>query len=236
MTERGRSALHRTATDFVVGPSSLNWDGATLTLSLDEIGFPLPQRIKGTIRLSPSVLNDQAFSIDSAGRHRWMPIAPMARVSVDLQSPNLSWNGHGYFDTNAGDEPMEDAFSHWDWSRADLRDGAAVLYDTHERDGTRRQIAAHFNGAGEIRAFEPPDRVDLPGTFWGIKRGVQADQNTPARVVQTLEDTPFYARSVLSTRLLGQDALSVHESLSLGRFRAPIVKLMLPFRMPRRFW
>jgi carotenoid 1,2-hydratase len=52
-------------------------------------------------------------------------------------------------------------------------------------------------------------------------------------VRRTLEDTPFYARSVLQTRLLGQDAIAVHESLSLDRFRNPIVQAMLPFRMPR---
>jgi carotenoid 1,2-hydratase len=38
---------------------------------------------------------------------------------------------------------------------------------------------------------------------------------------------------VLDTRLLGQDATAMHESLSLDRFRSPIVQMMLPFRMPR---
>ena len=45
----------------------------------------------------------------------------------------------------------------------------------------------------------------------------------------TLEDTPFYARSVLVN---GSD-LTMHESLSLDRFRSPWVQVMLPFRMPR---
>ena len=52
--------------------------------------------------------------------------------------------------------------------------------------------------------------------------------------MQTLEDGPFYARSLLDTRLLGEPAMAVHESLSLQRFRAPWVQVLLPFRMPRR--
>jgi carotenoid 1,2-hydratase len=35
------------------------------------------------------------------------------------------------------------------------------------------------------------------------------------------------------TRLLGQPAHGVHESLSLKRLRSPVVRGMLPFRMPR---
>jgi carotenoid 1,2-hydratase len=52
-------------------------------------------------------------------------------------------------------------------------------------------------------------------------------------VRQTLEDGPFYARSILSTRVFGEDVPAMHESLSLDRFRKPWVQAMLPFRMPR---
>jgi hypothetical protein len=41
-------------------------------------------------------------------------------------------------------------------------------------------------------------------------------------------------RSLLQTRLLGESATAVHESLSLRRFSAPWVQALLPFRMPRR--
>jgi carotenoid 1,2-hydratase len=53
------------------------------------------------------------------------------------------------------------------------------------------------------------------------------------RIVKTLESAPFYARSLISTRMQGQRAFAVHESLSLGRFRSAWVQAMLPFRMPR---
>jgi len=66
-----------------------------------------------------------------------------------------------------------------------------------------------------------------------VPRATRADA-VPA-VRQTLEDTPFYSRSVIGTQLLGEQVTAVHESLSLDRFRAPWVQAMLPFRIPRRW-
>jgi carotenoid 1,2-hydratase len=56
----------------------------------------------------------------------------------------------------------------------------------------------------------------------------------PGGAAQTLEDTPFYARSLLDARLLGQSVTTVHESLSVPRLVSLPVRLMLPWRMPRR--
>lgn len=233
MTERPQTALERSATTFRVGPSSLSWNGTSLTLDLDEVGVPLPQRVRGRITIHPTALNQRAFQLDRAGRHRWMPIAPMGRAEVSLSHPSLRWSGHAYVDTNAGDEPFGAAFSTWDWSRADLKSGAAVLYDTVDLDGARRSIATHFDLKGGHTDFEPPPRVALKGTLWGIKRQTQAEDGA-ARVVRTLEDTPFYARSELETKLLGEVCPAVHESLSVKRFDSWWVKYLLPFRMPRR--
>jgi carotenoid 1,2-hydratase len=54
------------------------------------------------------------------------------------------------------------------------------------------------------------------------------------QVLQQLEDTPFYQRSVLRSRLLGQEVTSFHETLNVPRLVNPIVRSMLPWRMPRR--
>mgnify|MGYP001039074853 FL=1 len=54
-----------------------------------------------------------------------------------------------------------------------------------------------------------------------------------SRVLATYEDTPFYARSLLASTLGGEPVRAVHESLSLDRFRNPMVRLMLPLRIPR---
>jgi carotenoid 1,2-hydratase len=50
-------------------------------------------------------------------------------------------------------------------------------------------------------------------------------------VEQTLEDTPFYARSVL--RSSAASGAIMHESLDLDRFKSAWVRALLPFRMPR---
>ena len=64
-------------------------------------------------------------------------------------------------------------------------------------------------------------------------RGTRSDSGTHACLVRTLEDTPFYARSLVATTLMGERVVAMHESLSLDRVANPIVRLMLPFRMPR---
>ncbi len=234
MTERGAGSLQRDAASLSIGPSSLQWDGAALTIHLDEWTMPIPRRLRGTVRLHPAALYPQRFILDAPGLHRWQPIAPGARVEVALESPGLRWSGPAYFDTNDGDGPLEAAFSGWEWSRASTQGGAAVLYEAQRRDGTGQCLALRFDGAGGVMPFEPPAAAALPRTRWRVPRSTRSDGG--ARVMRTLEDTPFYARSVLESRLLGEAVTAVHESLSLDRFRAPWVQAMLPFRMPRVWW
>jgi carotenoid 1,2-hydratase len=231
LTERGRTSLRQTSSSLEIGPSLMAWDGNALTIEIDEIAAPLPSRLKGRVRLHPSGLTEHAVDLDAAGRHRWWPIAPCARVEVTMERPSLRWSGPGYFDTNSGDEPLERAFTTWNWSRAGLNRGTAVLYDVNRRDGSALSVAIRCAPSGEVEAFAPPATVPLPRTRWRVARGTRAEG--PAAVRQTLEDTPFYARSVLETRLLGEEAEAMHESLSLDRFRAPWVQMMLPFRIPR---
>ncbi len=234
MTERGRKQLHRSASELVIGPSRLSWDGDGLSIHIDERGAPFPKRIRGTVRVRPQALTSAQTNLDSAGRHRWWPIAPESRVEVQLEQPGLRWSGTGYLDSNSGDEPLEAGFRSWDWSRATLRQGAAVLYDMTFLDGTQRSLALRFDRSGGTEAFEPPPAARLPKTFWWrIPRATQSEHGSAATVLETLEDTPFYARSTLRAQLLGEPVTAFHESLSLSRFDTPWVQLLLPFRMPR---
>lgn len=235
MTERGRGAIRRTPDRFVVGPSALAWQPGNLTLQIDEIAVPWPRRIRGEVRLRAGALFDHAVALDVTGRHHWTALSPCARVEVDLEAPARRWSGHGYLDMNAGDEPLEDGFSSWHWSRSALADGStAVLYEVQRRAGDREEFGLRFDRRGAVHPFVPPAPAALPGTGWGIARGTRADVAARVRVRRTLEDTPFYARSVLSSRLLGEDVTAMHESLSLDRFRSRWVQTLLPFRMPRR--
>ncbi|MEI8145380.1 MAG: hypothetical protein WCH83_07955, partial [Alphaproteobacteria bacterium] len=173
MTERGQKALVRDANHFAVGPSSLSRDGDQLIIAIDEVAMPFPRRVKGRIVIDPKIQNERRFDLDAKGRHRWMPLHPVAHADVAFEAPDMRWSGHAYMDTNAGDEPVAGAFRSWDSSRADAVGGSAVLYDTVASDGSRRSIATFFDAQGGTRDFEPPPRVTLPRSKWGVARGTQ---------------------------------------------------------------
>jgi carotenoid 1,2-hydratase len=235
MTERSRASVARKAHHFSVGPSSLEWDNDCLTINFDEINVPLPSRVKGRVRVHPRGLTHFVAPLDSRGTHRWGPIAPCARVDVELSNPDISWRGEAYFDSNEGDEPIEHPFTGWDWSRSNLKDGStAVIYDVRQKANREHVLALRFRPSGSVEEFEAPARQALPRTFWRMNRTMRTDANEPARVQETLEDAPFYVRSVLSSGLLGEKVISMHETLSVPRLVSPIVRLMLPFKMPRR--
>jgi carotenoid 1,2-hydratase len=230
MTERGEAAVRREAGSLRIGPSGLSWDGSVLTVRIEEVAVPFPRRIRGSVRLYPSALESRSMRLDSAGRHRWQPIAPCSRVEVALESPALSWAGPAYFDTNNGDRPLEADFRQWNWSRAPLPGGTAILYEVVRHDGPLT-LAMRYDAAGGVEDFVPPEAVALPRTLWRVPRQISA---VSPSVRQTLEDTPFYARSVVGAEILGERTSAMHESLDMERFTAPLVQAMLPFRMPRR--
>ena len=233
MSERGLHQVARSAERLAIGPSAMAWDGDALTIAIDEVGAPLPERVRGIVRVSPRALGDEAFALDPGGRHLWRPVAPCARVEVAFDKPALRWAGEGYLDANQGVEALEAGFRHWDWSRAHLGGGeTAVLYEGTRADRSRFGLALRIGADGAAREVEPPPAVRLPSTrVWRMPRATRADGG--ARVVKTWEDSPFYARSALATRLFGEPAAAVHESLSLTRFASPLVQALLPFRMPR---
>ena len=237
MTERPAAAVERGPDHLRIGPSALHWDGDSLLVSVKEVAAPVPKRLRGEIRLRPAAaINGRGFILDPAGRHRWQPIAPAARVEVAMEQPALRWSGAAYFDTNDGDAPLEQDFIRWDWCRAPLPDGGAgILYNVEPRAGAAHSLALRVQPGGEVEDATPapPPAHLAPTPLWRMPRPFRAEAGAEPRVLRTLEDTPFYARSVVSTRMFGTPAQAVHESLSLDRFRAPWVQAMLPFRVPR---
>jgi carotenoid 1,2-hydratase len=233
MTERGARHCRRDESHFLIGPSQVSWDGKTLCIDIDEVGMPIPHRLRGQVRVHPEQLIDFSTPLEASGRHRWGPIAPQARVEVALEQPAQRWSGHGYLDSNEGDEPIENGFKHWDWSRGSLSDGStAVLYDIEPDDPAGHVLALRFARDGQVSHFEPPAQQRLPRTGWALARRMRSDG--PVKVLQQLEDTPFYQRSVISSKLLGESLTCFHETLNVPRLVNPVVRTMLPFRMPRR--
>jgi len=109
-----------------------------------------------------------------------------------------------------------------------------VFYDGFRRHGSSFALALRIGDDGKIEPIEAPPRHRLPTSGWRMARDTRVDPGGAVAVSRTWEDSPFYVRSTLRTTLFGEVCDAVHESLSLDRFRSPLVKLMLPFRMPRR--
>jgi carotenoid 1,2-hydratase len=234
MTERGQKQCSISRHQLSIGPSTMSWDGTALTIHFDEIAVPFPRRIKGKLRLLPSGISNEMHSLNPQGEHLWWPIAPVSRVEVELDHPTIRWSGNAYFDHNRGAEPIAEGFRTWTWSRAPLKAGAAVFYDGIRKNGDLFNIGRQFDITGKPTTLDPPPEAKLKPTLWRIPRSARSESSTPPRLIETLEDTPFYARSSVAMRIAGEDVLAVHESMSVDRFNTKVVQLMLPFRMPRR--
>ena len=228
--------MHQTPTVLSIGRSSLEWDAGTLVIHFDEITAPIPSRLRGVIRLRPTLVLSETYAIDGAGHHLWRPIAPRADVEVVVSHPDCAWRGQGYFDTNAGEEPLEEGFAQWNWARAHRAEDTLIFYDVERRGGETAGLALRIGADGAVEMVEPPPMHAQPLPFWRMPRRVRGDADTPPVLRRTLEDAPFYTRSSFDGVLGGERAEIVHESLSLDRLRSPVVRAMLPFRMPRRVW
>lgn len=237
LTERPRGAVERAPGALAIGPSAMEWRGGELRVSFDEttspFPSPFPERLSGEVRLIPQCAPPAPVRLDAPGRHTWAPIAPMARAEVTLAHPRLRFSGSAYLDFNAGDEALEDGFAGWSWARAATDGEVAVSYDVERRDGSRLLVARAFDARGEARELDGLRSRSFGRTGWGLTRSMAVDAGTSPRLVRSLEDTPFYARTLAGASLGGRRATVVHEQLSLDRFQRSWVRFLLPFRMRR---
>ncbi len=234
MTERGRGALFRSSDRLAIGPSALFFEKGRLVISIEEWTVPLPRRLSGRIVIDTGALATTRFALDDAGRHHWQPLAPAARASVTFDRPGLAWQGKAYVDMNTGSVPLEDDFRSWTWSREDAGATTRILYDVEQRSGGPRSLALDCRDDGSVERFAPAPRAALPITGWRVARSTRATPQAPARVVKTLEDTPFYSRSLLAVGSGSGETRAMHESVDFDRFRSRWVQTLLPFKMPRR--
>jgi carotenoid 1,2-hydratase len=126
----------------------------------------------------------------------------------------------------AGDEPLEAGFRRWSWWRVEEPGGALrVGYHAELRDGGSADASCRVRRDGSREALPAATLAALGRKRWGVARRAEVG----VQIVETLEDTPFYARSVVRTGA----ALGVHETVSLDRFRTWWVQRMIPYRMRR---
>jgi len=239
-SERGRSDVSRTMSALQIGPSSARWEGGRLVFQLDEPTLrppPWSRRpgppLQGTVSLEPGHLFPSPIALDEEGLHCWWPLAPRCRISVELEKPALRFVGSAYHDSNGGAVPLEASFRSWNWSRAQLPQGTAVLYDLESWQGGQRNIGQVLGVAGGRQPLEASDVLPLRRSAWGIARQTRVAAAGQARIQKVLVDAPFYCRSLLTTDLEGQRATAIHESVDMRRFARPWVQWLLPWRMLR---
>jgi carotenoid 1,2-hydratase len=213
------------------GRSSVSVKGNELRVIVDERTAPLGRRLCGEVKVYAAASNDEAFFLDQGHQHQWQPIVPGGQVVVEFEKPQIQWQGHAYVDTNNGRRPLESDFRRWDWSRYLAGDQTRILYKTEDLAGESRCLSLSFDQDARVSNIDAPREVELPRTGWGVERRMQHDADV--RVIKTLEDTPFYARSMLGLSAGDNELTAMHESLTLERFRKTWVRTLLPFRMPR---
>ncbi|MEM7610474.1 MAG: carotenoid 1,2-hydratase [Pseudomonadota bacterium] len=237
MTERTADQLAINNNGISVGPSAMRWRNGQLIADINEICNPWPGRLRGSIMLDPGPMNSESFSLHENDCHHWWPVAPLARANVAFTKPSLSFTGSAYLDSNFGSEPLETGFDCWDWTRREhpVTDGVtpALTYHVTQRDTKQRSLALAIDAQAGLHRLPEPPAQPLPRTGWRVDRMTRSA--APIAHVRTLEDTPFYARSMIE---VGADPTCthtlMHESLSLQRFSKRWVQTLLPFRMPRR--
>lgn len=237
MTERDADSLSRAREQLVIGPSRVERHDDRLEVHVDEIGMPIPRRVRGRLDIALPDAFPPPRRIDAAGRHHWQPIAPRTRIEVRMSSPRLHWQGEAYVDANHGVVPLERTFDRWEWSRWHGADGSTdILYDVieHAAAPVRRSYRIDAGGAfGELGETSRRE-TELPATrWWRIPRSLRMPPGARLVSVETLEDTPFYARSRCGIEHDGRRVECLQESLRLGRFDHPVTRCLLPFRMPR---
>lgn len=234
MTDRGRAALGRSRDRLTIGPSSMHWTGRQLVIEVDEISSPpFVGRMRGTITVTPGGITDRELLLTPDGAHVWRPFAPASRIEVDLGARG-QWSGHGYFDSNFGTRPLEEDFSYWTWGRYPVEGGSTCFYDTARRDGTDQGVAIRFDDDGTAAHTALPPKAALSPSRWRVRRETRADPGYAPRQVRPMLDAPFYARSVVRTRIGGYEATGVHEAIDFDRFKQPLLMPMLAVRVPRR--
>ena len=248
MTERHVHDVVAQNQTLHIGPSALSYSElgqgkGRLTINVNEFTAPLPRRVQGRIQLDLQLQNTERFNLDRHAHHQWWPAAPNSRIKVDLNQPGTHWQGNAYADMNWGARPIENDLRYWCWSRFRRANGTLIHYDifntlsasTDKTDTPDKSISIFVDDAGNVEHTQPPAMHTLPRSGWRMPRHARGD-DSPPEIITAMEDTPFYTRSAIRSHINGEPLIGINESVSLTRFKHPVVQTMLRFRMPRLRW
>ena len=230
LTERAIDPRDRSGDALAIGDSSMRWQGDRLVIDLRERTPWTKRPLEGRVSFVPEFTHGASMALDPAGKHAWRPFAPSGTLEVKLTEPDVAFRARGYHDSNAGDEPLEACFRGWTWSRTHAQGRAMVTYDVLLANGEARTRALSIGPRG-IVPTEGLAALPLPPSRWRIARQARTEAGFSPRIERSLEDTPFYSRDVLQTKLDGRVVRSMHETLSVDRLAQRAVQFLLPFRM-----
>jgi carotenoid 1,2-hydratase len=234
LTERKSSAVARDASSLSIGASTMRWlPNGALEIWVDERSAPWGARIRGRILFHPELRTSEAVAIDGRGEHLWWPVAPFGRVEVELRDPSVRFSGKAYLDSNAGDGPLEESFASWSWARLSGEHEVSITYDVVTQHGSAIRHGVEVDRDG-VRPLVASESARLGMTRFGLSRTMRSPWGAEAKLVRTVEDGPFYARSIVQCEEPGRSPVrGVHEVVSLDRFASSWVQFLIPFRMRR---
>ncbi|MEM6638298.1 MAG: carotenoid 1,2-hydratase [Pseudomonadota bacterium] len=230
LSEYNESQISRDTNTFALGTNRLHFDGTRLHIEICDRAVPIPRSVTGRITVTPTCVTNDPLTLDDEGQQKWWPYAPRTRLDVALTDPALRWQGQGYFDANSGTVPLPVSFRKWHWSRQHIGNATRITYHTTPKSHAGKSMSMVIHKDGRLEHAEPLEQYELPRGLWGMRRPIAAAE--PPTLIQTLEDTPFYTRSIVAAPKSAK-ALTMHESLSLDRFVQPWVQRLLPFRTRR---
>jgi carotenoid 1,2-hydratase len=232
LTERTIAREARRPDGVTLGASTMRREGDELVVDIDEVTPWTTRRLRGRITLAVEEAPSATFALDAGGHHVWCPLAPSGAIDVRLTEPGVRFRGRGYHDANAGDRPLGATFQGWTWSRAHVGGRTLVTFDVRERDGFTRGRAMTIEH-GTMVPLESLGTQPLPRSRWALRRTTRADAGSCPTISRSLEDGPFYARDVITTRIAGETVRAMHETLSVDRVQRRWVNVLLGFRMRR---
>ena len=189
--------------------------------------------MRGRVRVHPQALVGEAFALDQPAAINGGPSRRARASKSRCAIPRWRGAATDISIRTRGPNRSKPGSRDWDWSRAHRARDTAILYDGARRDGSTFGLALRIDAAGPGYARRAAARRTTAAHAVAHGASDARGRRHGAGVARTFEDSPFYARAAIATRLFGEQAIAVHETLSLDRFARPWVKWMLPFRMPR---